>query len=160
MFVVVVLVVVQFCCSSCLAFVIMADHINLMRNFSLIEVFAFEAIFLFIHKFFEKYLKYRGLLSVLIWICGVEKSCANAHYWDWALFRLFQLEIQTEIIINNYSKLFAFDFQITALLSTIKYSKILVTILQLSMNLRYFVFSAFRLIWLLNFQVGTTFVKT
>ena len=52
-------VVVWFCSSSSLAFLISAYLINLMHLFSLHWVFGLEAIFLLIHQFFfEKYLNF------------------------------------------------------------------------------------------------------
>ena len=52
----VVVVVVWFCCSSWLAFLILAYHSNLMLQFYSTELFPLEAILSFIHNFFEKYL--------------------------------------------------------------------------------------------------------
>ena len=58
-----VIIVCCCCClilSSRLAFLVMADLINLIRHFYSTEVFAWQAIFLFIRQFFEKKLEYFG----------------------------------------------------------------------------------------------------
>ena len=61
-----VVVVVLFCCSSWLAFLILAYRINLMHHFYATELFALEAIFQFMHIFFEKYLL--GVFLGFFWV--------------------------------------------------------------------------------------------
>ena len=87
----VVVVVVWFCCSSWLAFLIMANLINLIRHFLLHWVICFES-YLFVHTpiFFWKILDFLGIFYLFLiwttimpklWMSGFGPLCAIARYW-------------------------------------------------------------------------------
>ena len=81
-----VLDVINICCCCLIQLFVLPRFLNsgsslqLTGIFYSTEVFALEAIFLFIHEFFGKYLNFWGFLSVLMWMSGVGPLCANAHY--------------------------------------------------------------------------------
>ena len=104
---VVFVVVVWFCSSSRLAFIIMADLISLMRFFYSNEVLALESIFFFIHRFFVKTLIFWGFSSCSFgsqlfqkceWVAGT--LCTNAHYRA-SLFTLFLLCFYFTMLLFN-----------------------------------------------------------
>ena len=75
-----VVIVVWFCCSSRLAFLIMADLINLMRNFLLHWVICHACDF-FVHTHFLLKNTVPHLVDMpKIWMSGVGTLCADAHY--------------------------------------------------------------------------------